>query len=199
MEIKYLLVFICCSLFAVKAIAGPSYDCGKVEPGSIEELVCKDTELSTLDTKLAEVYSKAVQKAVNEHPPVLKAEQRGWIKGRNECWKSEDVSACVKEHYLHRIAELQARYQLISGKGPYTYVCEDNPVNVVIVTFFPTDPPTLIAERGDSVSMMYLQPSASGTKYAGRNEIFWEHQREASITWGYDAKEMKCKPESSSH
>jgi hypothetical protein len=40
------------------------------------------------------------------------------------------------------------------------------------------------AERGDSVSLMYLQPSGSGAKYHGRNETFWERQGEALITWG---------------
>jgi uncharacterized protein len=42
-------------------------------------LVCAEPELSTLDRKLAEVYAAASRKAVNEHPPMLKAEQRGWI------------------------------------------------------------------------------------------------------------------------
>jgi uncharacterized protein len=187
-----LLVLLSCLFIAGNVCAGPSYDCGKVETGSIEELVCTDSGLSALDVKLATAYKLASQKAINEHPPVLKAEQRGWIKGRNECWKSEDTRACVEQEYLRRIAELQARYRLVSGSGPYTYTCDNNPVNVVIVTFFPTEPPTLIAERGDSVSMMYLQRSASGSKYQGRNEVFWEHQGEASITWGYGADEMRC-------
>jgi len=49
------------------------------------------------------------------------------------------------------------------------------------------------AERGDSVSLMYQQPSASGARYQGRNETFWEHQGVAAITWGYGAPEMHCK------
>jgi hypothetical protein len=40
---------------------------------------------------------------------------------------------------------------------------------------------------------MYLQPSGSGTKYQGLNETFWEHQGEASITWGYGTPQMRCK------
>jgi hypothetical protein len=64
----------------------------------------------------------------------------------------------------------------------------------VIATFFQaTDPPTLVAERGDQTSLMYLQPSASGSKYQGRNESLWEHQGEALITWGYGSQEMHCK------
>ena len=49
------------------------------------------------------------------------------------------------------IAELQARYRLVPANGPFRFMCEDNPTNEVVVTFFKTDPPTIIAERGDSV------------------------------------------------
>jgi len=115
-------------LFAGGALAAaPSFDCGKAESGSIEELVCKDVGLSELDVRLAEVYDAAVKKAVNEQPPILKAEQRGWIKGRNECWKSEDRHKCVEEEYRRRIAELQARYRLIPGNGPISYTCDADP------------------------------------------------------------------------
>ena len=172
---------------------GPSFACGKVRPGSIEEMICRDSRLSALDRKLADVFAAASKKAVDEHPPVLKAEQRGWIKGRDECWKSADKRGCVESAYVRRIAELQATYRLVPGKGPVTYVCDGQPANEVTATFFPTDPPTLYAERGDSVSLMFLQPSGSGARYQGRNESLWEHQGEALITWGYGAPEMRCK------
>jgi uncharacterized protein len=173
--------------------AGPSYDCDKVETNSIEKMICADNELSALDRKLSAIYSAATKKAANEHPPVLKAEQRGWIKGRNECWKSSDKRACVQDEYKRRIAELQARYRLVYGNGPIRFICDENPAEEVLVTFYQTDPQTLIAERGDSASLMYLQPSASGTKYQGRNETFWEHQGQVSITWGYGKPQMRCK------
>jgi len=172
--------------------AGPSFDCSKVQKGSVESLICKDDALSALDRKMAEIYAAAAKKATNEHPPVLKAEQRGWIKGRNECWKSEDKPTCIEDSYRRRIAELQARYRLVPADGPYWYACGGDPRNEVVVTFFKTDPRTLVAERGDSVSLMYLQPSGSGSKYQGRNESLWEHQGEATIVWGYGNPEMRC-------
>ena len=171
---------------------GPSFSCAKVEAGSIEEMICKDAALSALDRKLAGVYAQAAKKAANEHPPVLKAEQRGWIKGRDDCWKSDDTKRCVQDAYGRRIAELQATYRLVPSTGPVVYACDGDPRNEVTVTFFPTDPPTLIAERGDGVSLMFLQPGASGTHYQGRNETFREHQGATTITWGYDAPEMRC-------
>lgn len=171
---------------------GPSYDCSLVETGSIEALVCEDTGLSALDRRLADVYREALKKAVDQYPPDLQVEQRGWIKGRDDCWKADDRRRCVEDAYVTRTAELQARYRLVAGNGPFAFVCGGDPANEILVTFFPTDPPTLIAERGDSVAVMYLQPSGSGTRYQGRNESFWEHQGEATVSWGYGAPDLRC-------
>ena len=171
---------------------GPSFDCSKVEQGSIAERVCQSAELSALDRQLAEVYAAANQQAGNPQPPVLKAEQRGWIKGRDDCWKAADIPACIKDSYQLRIAELQARYRLVESIGPVFFSCNGNPVDEVVVTFFKTTPPSLIAERGDSTSLMYQSISASGAKYEGQNNLFWEHQGEATIRWGYGAPEMRC-------
>ena len=129
----------------------------------------------------------------NEHPPVLKAEQRGWIKERNDCWKSDDKRQCIEQSYKLRIAELQARYRLVQATKPVSYVCDGQPAKEVIATFFQTEPPTAIAEFGDQTSLMYQQLAASGTKYHGRNETLWEHQGEARITWGYGSPEMHCR------
>ncbi|HQR56878.1 MAG TPA: MliC family protein [Burkholderiaceae bacterium] len=171
---------------------GPTFDCRKVKPGSIEALICGDVDLSALDRKLAGVYAAATKKAKNEHPPVLRAEQRGWVKGRNDCWKSAEKRSCVRDEYVRRIAELQAKYRLVPSRGPFAFACDGSPANEVTVTYFETEPSTMIAERGDSVSLMFQQIAASGAKYQGRNESFWEHQGVATITWGYGAPEMRC-------
>lgn len=170
----------------------PSFDCSKVEAGSIEEMICKDEPLSALDRKMATVYAEAAKKAADEHPPVLKAEQRGWIKDRNACWQSDDRRACVEDSYTMRIAELQARYRLVPFIGPVVYACDGQPANEVTATFFQTEPPSAIAERGDQTSWMVQQPAASGARYQGRNETLWEHHGEAMITWGYGAPAMHC-------
>ncbi|GAB6262499.1 MliC family protein [Photobacterium sp. R1] len=173
--------------------AQPSFDCSAVRAGSIEAMICQDERLSALDNQLADVYQQATAKATNEHPPVLKAEQRGWIKGRNECWKADAQHQCVEQEYQRRIAELQAKYALIKATQTVFYRCEDQPGSEVIATYYPTDPPSLIAERGDRVSLMFLQESGSGTKYVGRNESLWEHQGEVKVTWGYGTHALTCK------
>jgi uncharacterized protein len=187
------LILACASIDGMAMAQSPSYPCDKVASGSIEEMICMDSGLSALDHRLANAYLAASQKATNEHPTVLKPEQRGWIKGRNACWKCDDKRSCVEEEYQRRIAELQAKYRLVTGIGPITYTCDTDPIHEIIATFFQTEPPTLIAERGDSVSLMYLQQSGSGSKYQGGNETFWEHQGQALITWGFGAPEMHCK------
>lgn len=176
---------------------GPSFDCAQAE-GTVQELICQDEGLAALDRKLGEVYQAALEKAHSEVPPVLKAEQRGWIKGRNECWKarSEDnpafltaswqatsVRECVEGQYQLRISELQARYQLVPAKGPVFYACENNPANEVVATFFETDPPTARLERGDQTVMAWRVPAGSGGKYEGRNVEFWTQGDEARVTW----------------
>lgn len=186
------LALLCLTLGPARAADGPAFDCHKVADGSIAALICASPPLSALDRQLATVYAAATRKAANEHPPTLKAEQRGWIKGRDECWKSDDKTGCVREAYRQRIAELQARYRLVEARGPFHYRCAGQPGNELVVTFFATEPATLIAERGDSVSLMYSQPSGSGARYEGRNESFWEHHGEARVRWGADAAEMDC-------
>lgn len=171
---------------------GPSFSCANVVAGSVETMVCNDAGLSLLDRKLAAVYGEALKAAATEQPPTLRAEQRGWIKGRDECAKNRSPRACVEEAYRRRIAELQALYRLLPATGPVTYLCNGNRGGEVVANYFATDPPTLVAQRGDSVSLMFLQPSASGAKYAGRNETLWEHAGDAKITWGYGAAAMSC-------
>lgn len=171
---------------------GPSFSCDQVDPASIEARVCADATLSALDRKLADTYSAALSKAGNQNPPLLKAEQRGWIKGRNECWKAASESECISNEYERRIAELQARYKLVEYAGPLRFTCDGNSANEVMVTFFQTVPLTLIAERGDSVALMYQQSADSDSKYLGSNETYQGHDDEAVIKWGFDAPEMRC-------
>lgn len=90
--------------------AGPSFSCATVTKGSMEDLICQSTTLSAMDLKLTETYKQALAKSHNNS--TLKAEQRGWIKGRNECWKEDDKNACLAGSYQQRLSELQSKYQI---------------------------------------------------------------------------------------
>jgi uncharacterized protein/heat shock protein HslJ len=173
-------------------VDGPSFDCARAN-GTVETMICGDAALAKLDRELAGVYAAAVKKAGTPAPAWMRAEQSGWIKGRNDCWKESDVRACVDREYRDRKVELQAKSRLVAFTGPVTYACTTatGEKSEVIATFHKTDPPSTLVERGDRTVLGMLVPAASGAKYEGANLVFWEHQGEAQVTW-MDA-ELKCK------
>jgi len=165
-------------------------NCQAKDLGTVDQLICSDPELLKQDQQLAEVYQQALLKAANEKPPLLKAEQRGWVKGKAECWKEEDKKACASTLYTQRIAELQARYELLPASKKLLLSCENNPANEISVRYYPTTPATLIADYGDQVSLMYQQADQS---YVGRNEKLSEQKGIFTVQWGYEAPLMSCK------
>lgn len=178
----------------LQAAAGPSFDCRKVEAGSMAATVCADPGLAALDRQLAQVFAAARPLAARTRPPhPLAAEQRGWIKGRDDCWKDAEPRSCIEREYKRRIAELQARYRLLPARGPVRLACDGDPRNEVLVNYFATDPPSLIAERGDESSWMLQEPAASGTRYVGRNETLTEHQGLVTVVWGDQARPLSCR------
>ena len=82
----------------------PSFDCAKAE-SEAEKLVCSKYNLADMDNRLAEIYAAELAKPGASKE--LSATQRGWAKGRDECWKASDMALCVEQAYLTRIAELQ--------------------------------------------------------------------------------------------
>jgi len=156
---------------------------------TVDQLICSDPELLKQDQQLAEVYQQALLKAVNERPPLLKAEQRGWVKGKAECWKKDDKKACAATLYIQRIAELQARYELVPFSKKLLLSCDNNTANEISVRYYPTTPATLIADYGDQVSLMYQQPDQS---YVGRNEKLSEQNGIFTVQWGYEAPLQRC-------
>jgi len=168
--------------------AEPAFDCAKAE-SSAEELICSNEDLAKLDRSLADVYGKAVaaietfadkETALKE----FKAYQRGWIKGRDECWKADDELACIKADYEYRIAEITAKFGLIEGQKPVFYMCNDNPADEIVATFFPTTPPSARLERGDSTEIVVEGPTGSGARYLGDfGIVFWIKGDEAMVEW----------------
>ena len=184
-------------LWAAPAAAqGPAFDCAKAS-GSVEELICKDPALGALDRKLDGAFKAATAKAKGQMLATLRAEQRGWIGGRNECWKAQpnapsslteswvasSARECVEAQYNFRTAELQATWRLLTPKPPVSFVCQNNPANEIVANFFDTDPPSARLERGDKTVTVFLVKSGSGARYEGRNVRFWNKGQEASVWW----------------
>ena len=85
---------------------GPAFDC-KAASSSIEKLICSDPHLARLDRQLSALFTTALDNIPADERNTLRAVQRGWIKGRNDCWKSADRLSCVEQNYRSRIAELE--------------------------------------------------------------------------------------------
>ena len=102
-----LLTGLCLTAVNARA-ASPSFDCAKAS-SEVEELICRDADLAKLDRSLSELYSVLLKNTPESERKHLKAEQRGWVKGRNDCWKSSDMRGCVAEEYRMRIGELKDR------------------------------------------------------------------------------------------
>jgi uncharacterized protein YecT (DUF1311 family) len=88
----------------------PSFDCSKAA-GQVEHLICSDPELAALDVELARLYQAVSAEVAGRELKRLRTYQRGWIKGRNDCWKAVGVGvrACVEASYRDRIRELRSQ------------------------------------------------------------------------------------------
>ena len=168
--------------------AAPGFDCTQVT-GEIEKAVCSDGELSALDHQLADTYAQALAKAADK--ATLQASQRGWIKGRGDCWKASDAAACVREAYIARITELRIDGGLVPAPKPVAFRCagSDKPLTAV---FYNEAPQAVVLSWGTDRAIVPLARSASGARYAARGVEFWEHQGEARV--GFFGNQMTCTP-----
>ncbi len=131
----------------------PSFDCAKVEKGSCEATICSSDRLMDLDRELSEVYKEALKKATKED--MLKAYQRGWIKGRNECWKVDGKEDYMIRLYQDRINELKEKYHLAEGESPSADAQRsyDQTFSLQGITFH------VLATNEGSINQLTIKPS----------------------------------------
>lgn len=96
---KVKLLFLFFILGFCNFVFSASFDCSKLL-SDVENKICSNSELSSLDDNLSKIYKKTLD--VTENKEYLKSEQKIWVKKRNEC-KSID---CLKESYNNRIINL---------------------------------------------------------------------------------------------
>ncbi len=184
-------------LGANTASAQPSFDCAKAS-SDVEETIYSDPALGALDQRLAERYASALaairtmDNGSETAEKELHAVQRGWIKGRNDCWKAEDLLACVEAAYHTREAELVGLWMLEEPTAVHSFFCEGNRANEVTVYFFATEVPSIRVEYGDSIRTGSLVPAASGSKYAMPfGGTFWQKGKKALFEWT-EGQAMSC-------
>jgi uncharacterized protein len=166
----------------------PSFDCLKAATNA-EELVCADAALAAIDRRLAKRFADAVDMVTSldvgadEALETLRATQRGWIKGRDECWKADDLRACVETAYLMRENELVARWMLQEPASITFFVCDGNPANEIAAYFYDTELPSVRLEYGDSIDIGSLTRTASGSRYdASYGRFIWIKGDEAAVS-----------------
>jgi len=80
-------------------IYAASFDCAKAST-LVENVICSDSEISTLDETLSSSYRDALADA--NHANNIKIDQRNWLKKRNSC----KDKACLQGMYEQRINDL---------------------------------------------------------------------------------------------
>lgn len=173
--------------------AEPSFDCAEAQ-GQVERLICDDADLAALDRALATAYDRALERVRDDGYEDPHPAQRGWIKGRNDCWKADELRGCVETSYKHRIAELQIQYGDLVVPEEVNYRCGD--LDLAVVFYGEMDPPTAVltpigAADGPGQVIAFRTRSGSGARYEGQNLSFWEHHGEAALNW--NGKEMTCR------
>ena len=165
------------------SLASPSFECNKAA-GEVEQLICRDQPLAKLDQELSEVYARAIANIPETEHKTIRAIQRGWIKGRNDCWKAADVRNCVETSYQTRIVELQITGGLLMAPDYTSLVCNEQQDKPFTAVFYnQTVPRSAVLTWGDDQVIAFTQHSASGARYTAPGVEFWSHQGEAKVDW----------------
>lgn len=172
-------------IWPLSALAEPSFDCSKAA-SSAEEAVCASDALAALDLEVSRLFDLALHGPNTTDTATLKAYQRGWIKGRDECWKAGDLERCMRDSYALRIDELRRDYADARGEpgastGPFAYVCEGIDAGVSVSFVQAGDSMTVLRWR-DTALVLPLARSGSGSRYQGETAEFWIKGDEAMLT-----------------
>jgi Membrane-bound lysozyme-inhibitor of c-type lysozyme len=118
--------------------------------------------------------------------------QRGWIKGRDDCWKNENLRSCVLANYAIRIHELRedyfdARTQNKRGisRGPLVLRCKNFDALISFSTISSKPPVAYITWLNQYQRLMTLTPAALGSRYAAMYDdgetVLWIKGDEATL------------------
>lgn len=97
------LILALCSIAPL--VDAASFDC-KVAIGMVENLVCRDAELSKLDDELAVVYQEAMR--TTKDRKALREQQRAWLR------EIRDRTPNLRSRYRERIEQLSSVTPLVS-------------------------------------------------------------------------------------
>ena len=191
---------------AIEANPSPSFDCAKAE-SSAQKLVCTDANLAALDREVDRLFVLARDgKSLSEtRRKELLAVQRGWIKGVDDCWKSDNLRHCVVENYAMRTHQLRQGYAEARSEddkgissGPSAMRCVGLDA-LIGTTYVQSNPASVYAEWLDHGVLMESVPVASGVRYEGTafdgKYSLWTKDKEATFEMPGNKEALKCTDE----
>lgn len=117
-------------IYASSSVRAASFDCTKAR-SPMEQLICADTELSSLDESLAKNYSLAKEKLSLSAAKIFTAGQLSWLRFHSAyCFVNYDTSKadaahakrCLADAYSDRIKDFKTTGEFIKGFKAYTVV-----------------------------------------------------------------------------
>jgi len=179
----FLVALVLAGIFGGMAHAQPAFDCDDAD-GEVETLICENKALQELDQTLAKTYARTMQALPKEDRAYEKTIQRGWIKGRNDCWKSDEQERCVTYSYQTRIVELQIRGGALEAPKPISLQCELEPRERFTASFYSeTEPASVVLTRGNDQVIAFATRTASGARFQAEGVDFWTKGKEARVDW----------------
>ncbi|MEZ8094146.1 META domain-containing protein [Photobacterium swingsii] len=173
--------------FAFAQEVKTSFDCTKAS-GEVETLICQDQVLAKLDLQMDVLYKAVLPTIPSGEQANFKTSQRGWIKGRNACWKSVDVYHCTKNSYALQSSTLAEEGRLFVNDKPTYYQCSGGLHPAVEVRFYQVNNQAkAILSYGLDYELLDATVSASGAKYTNDSASFWSHKQTASVQVGRDS------------
>jgi uncharacterized protein len=170
------------------AAAGPAQG---AQPQAVDPLVRGDARLSALERQMGDVVADAGRTQWQGRDR-LAADQGLWLHARRECLSAADPKGCLAERYAIRIASVSSAAGLPPARLPFRFRCDGDPPLAFTITYYATDPGTLVAEwRGQRI-VVVQQPMASGVRYTAAGASYAEHQGIASITWPGQPRPLRC-------
>ncbi|WP_158238520.1 peptidoglycan-binding protein [Pollutimonas subterranea] len=97
------------------ATAQPSFDCARAST-STELAICNNAALSGLDSLLSTLYNGLLAGAKPALAQQINADQKGWIRQRNQCAGDSD---CIQMAYSNRLAALQVAGSTSAQISPF--------------------------------------------------------------------------------
>ena len=173
----------------------PSFDCRKAR-GAVQQLVCRDAGLATLDRALADAFEKALTTWSKAEARQQRSLQSEWLKRRDACDKGVDARACAEQAYRTRLVEVQVSSGQAEAREPVRFDCAGAAETALTAVFYgKTDPPSVLLTLGTEKTekvVAFQGRVASGTLYTAPDVEYREHQGGVVLRW-YGAT-LTCRP-----